>query len=75
MIEILLIRNNRIRKVATINYVLTSDAHCERIVEAIARTMFYDYVAINKIDDNEYPIAYRLQMDDKYKLVARDINE
>lgn len=75
MIEILLIKGSSIRKVATINYVLTDYAHCERIVEAIARTMFYDYVAINKIDDNEYPIAYRLQMDDKYKLVARDITK
>lgn len=75
MIEILLISGNSINKVATIAYVSTSYAHCERIVEAIARTMFCNYAAINKIDDNEYPIAYNISYNANYKLVARDINQ
>ena len=74
MIKVLLIENNKVKTVAVIDYVNTWYSHCDELVEAIAKTIYADYVTVERIVDDKYPIAYRLENSDKYKVVATNIN-
>ena len=75
MIEILLIKDSNIKSIAVIERITTSNEDCDAVVYSIAKAIHTYGIAIDKINDTEYPIAYRINMKDNHKVVARDINE
>ena len=77
MIEILLIKgSDNIKSIATIERISTWDQDCDAVVYTIAKAIHNYGTIIDKINDAEYPIAYRISINDKTsKIVARDINE
>lgn len=77
MIEILLIKgSDNIKSIATIERISTSNEDCNAVVYTIAKAIHNYGAVIDKITDAEYPIAYRIRINDKTsKIVARDINE
>lgn len=75
MIEILLIKDSNIKSIATIERITTSNEDCDAVVYSIAKAIHNYGTIIDKINDAEYPIAYRINMKNNFKVVARDINE
>lgn len=75
MIEILLIKDSNIKSIATIERITTCNEDCDAVVYSIAKAIHTYGIVIDKINDAEYPIAYRINMKDNVKVVARDINE
>ena len=77
MIEILLIKgSDNIKSIATIERINTWNQDCDAVVYTIAKAIHNYGTIIDKINDAEYPIAYRISINDKTsKIVARDINE
>ena len=76
MIEILLIKDSNIKSIATIERISTCNQDCDAVVYTIAKAIHNYGTIIDKITDAEYPIAYRISINDKTsKIVARDINE
>ncbi len=75
MIEILLIKDSNIKSIATIERITTCNEDCDTVVYSIAKAIHNYGTIIDKINDAEYPIAYRINMKDNHKVVARDINE
>ena len=77
MIEILLIKgSDNIKSIATIERISTWNQDCDAVVYTIAKAIHNYGTIIDKIDDSEYPIAYRISINDKTsKIVARDINQ
>ena len=75
MIEILLIKGSNIKSIATIERISTSNEDCDAVVYSIAKAIHNYGTIIDKINDAEYPIAYRINMNNNLKVVARDINE
>ena len=76
MIEILLIKDSNIKSIATIERISTWNQDCDAVVYTIAKAIHNYGTIIDKINDAEYPIAYRISINDKTsKIVARDINE
>lgn len=75
MIEILLIKDSNIKSIATIERITTCNEDCDAVVYSIAKAIHNYGITIDKINDAEYPIAYRINMKDNIKVVARDINQ
>lgn len=75
MIEILLIKDSNIKSIATIERVNTWDEFCSDVVYSIAKAIHNYGTVVDRTRDAEYPIAYRINMDNNVKVVARDINE
>lgn len=77
MIEILLIKgSDNIKSIATIERISTWNQDCDAVVYTIAKAIHNYGTIIDKINDPEYPIAYRISINDKTsKIVARDITE
>lgn len=77
MIEILLIKgSDNIKSIATIERISTLNQDCDAVVYTIAKAIHNYGTIIDKINDSEYPIAYRISINDKTsKIVARDITE
>lgn len=75
MIEILLIKDSNIKSIATIERITTCNEDCSAVVYSIAKAIHNYGTIIDKINDAEYPIAYRINMKNNFKVVARDINE
>ena len=75
MIEILLIKGSNIKSIATIEHVNTCNEYCNDIVYSIAKAIHNYGTVVDRTRDTEYPIAYRINMKDNLKVVARDINE
>lgn len=75
MIEILLIKDSNIKSIATIERVNTWNQYCNDVVFNIAKAIHNCGTVVDRTRDAEYPIAYRINMDDNVKVVARDITE
>lgn len=75
MIEILLIKDSNIKSIAVIERITTCNEDCDAVVYSIAKAIHNYGTIIDKINDAEYPIAYRINMKNNLKVVARDINQ
>lgn len=75
MIEILLIKDSNIKSIAVIERITTCNEDCDAVVYSIAKAIHNYGTIIDKINDAEYPIAYRINMNNNLKVVARDINQ